>query len=258
MNELNALFRKRIGLPENEAITFESLDNILENTAKNVPFENLRVIGKTAKAITKENLVDKILVNHEGGLCYELNPLFYLFLLENGFQAVLARGIVYNHEQQRYPAAGRTHITILLTHEGQTYVVDTGFGGNVPLKPVPLTGETVASANGEFRIKREDTEYGDYLFEMKLKYKDTDWKLGYAFDSRHPITDVTGCNVVQEIIVEHSESPFNKSPLITKRTDRGSVTLTETSLTQWENGQMTKEQIDPARFPDLLKAYFGR
>ncbi|WP_134684623.1 arylamine N-acetyltransferase family protein [Brevibacillus migulae] len=258
MSDLNALFRKRIGLSENKRITFEDLDHILEKTAKSIPFENFRVIEKNANVITRENLVDKILIHSEGGLCYELNPLFYLFLRENGFQVVLARGIVYNHEQQRYPASGRTHITILLTHEDQTYVVDTGFGGNVPLKPVPLTGEMVASANGEFRIKQTPTEYGDYIFEMKLKHKDTDWKIGYAFDSRQPMTDVSACDVVRQIIVEHPESPFNKSPLITKRTDTGSVTLTETSFTQWENGQMTKEPIDGARFTELLRTHFGR
>lgn len=50
---------------------------------------------------------------------------------------------------------GRTHVTILLKHEGQIYLIDTGFGGNLPLKPVPLNGETVISQNGEFRIKKK-------------------------------------------------------------------------------------------------------
>jgi N-hydroxyarylamine O-acetyltransferase len=88
----------------------------------------------------------------------ELNALFrsilYLFLIENGFNAVLTRGVVFNNDTQAYLTHGRTHVTILLTHEEQTYVIDTGFGGNLPLKPVPLTGETLATSNGEFRIKK--------------------------------------------------------------------------------------------------------
>jgi N-hydroxyarylamine O-acetyltransferase len=40
MSELNALFRKRIGILINEKITFETLINVLEKTAKNIPFKN--------------------------------------------------------------------------------------------------------------------------------------------------------------------------------------------------------------------------
>ncbi|UFJ39301.1 arylamine N-acetyltransferase [Brevibacillus humidisoli] len=257
MSKLNALFRERIGLPQDEPITFDDLENVLEKTAKAIPFENLCIIEKRTRAITKESLIDKILVKNEGGLCYELNAILYLFLLENGFDAVLTRGRVYQHDLQAYHTVGRTHVTILLTHEEQTYVVDTGFGGNLPLKPVPLSGETVASSNGDFRIIKGKGEHGDYVLEMKLKHKDTDWKIGYAFDSKQVITDVSECNAVQTIIVEHQESPFNKHPLATRLTDGGSVTVTNSSFTQWRDGTVAKEKIDHGRFKELLKQHFG-
>ncbi|MFC4619487.1 hypothetical protein ACFO4N_12265 [Camelliibacillus cellulosilyticus] len=38
MNELNALFRKRIGIPENETLSFEKLGKVLEQTALAIPF----------------------------------------------------------------------------------------------------------------------------------------------------------------------------------------------------------------------------
>ncbi|WP_044640014.1 arylamine N-acetyltransferase family protein [Risungbinella massiliensis] len=257
MNELNSLFRKRIGISESENITFEILENVLEKTAKNIPFENLCIIEKKTRDITKENLIDKILVRKEGGLCYELNSLFYLFLIENGFKAVLARGIVYNQATQEFPTFGRTHVTIILMpQEEQTYLIDTGFGGNLPLKPVPLSGETVMSPNGEFRIKQVDIPQGNYILEMKLKHKDTDWKIGYAFDSKTTITDVSEFNETQTIIVEHPDSPFNKTPLITRLTNEGNVTLTDTSVTQWINGVVIKEKIDTVKFKELLKHHF--
>lgn len=257
MSELNALFLKRIGIPENENFTFETLDNILEKTGKNIPFENLCIIENKTSNITKENLINKMLVKKEGGLCYELNSIFYFFLIENGFNAVLARGVVYENATQAYLTLGRTHVTILITHEEQTYLIDTGFGGNLPLKPVPLTGETVTSNNGEFRIRKVKNEHGDYVLEMKLKHKDTDWKIGYAFDSKKPITDVSEFNEIQTIITEHQESPFNKNPLITRLTNGGNLTLTNTSFTQWVDGVVTKEEIDNVRFKELAKQYFG-
>ncbi|WP_051186046.1 arylamine N-acetyltransferase [Neobacillus bataviensis] len=86
----------------------------------------------------------QIIERNEGGLCYELNPIFYFYLKENGFNAVLTDGVVYNHAADEYHQLGRTHVTILLNHEEQSYLIDTVFGGNLPLKPVPLSGETIS------------------------------------------------------------------------------------------------------------------
>ncbi|MGG1660068.1 arylamine N-acetyltransferase family protein [Brevibacillus sp. NRS-1366] len=257
MSELTALFRKRIGMPENEKVSFETLDNVLEKTANAIPFENLCIIENKLNDITKDYIVNKILVKKEGGLCYELNSILYLFLIENGFDAVLSRGVVYKGATQGYHTIGRTHVTILITHEDQTYLVDTGFGGNLPLKPVPLTGEVVTSRNGEFRVRQINSEHGDYVLEMKLKHKDTDWRIGYAFRSDHPISDISEFNEIQTIIAEHQESPFNKNPLITKLTNKGNMTLTDSSFTQWVDGVVSKENIDNERFKELLKQHFG-
>ncbi|MBP0725728.1 arylamine N-acetyltransferase [Bacillus sp. RG28] len=257
MSELNSLFRKRIGISEEENITFETLDNILEKTAYNIPFENLCIIENKTNDITKENLMNKILLKKEGGLCYELNSIFYLFLIENGFNAFLARGVVYNQENQGFQTHGRNHVTILINHEGQTYLIDTGFGANLPLKPVPLTGETIISNNGKFRIEKVNTEHGDYVLHIKLKHKDTDWRIGYAFDSKRMVTDLLELNEIQSAISEHPESPFNKNPLITRLTSGGSVTLTDSSFTQWVDGKVTKEKIGYARFKELSKRHFG-
>ncbi|MEW9701209.1 arylamine N-acetyltransferase [Paenibacillus sp. SI8] len=257
MSDLNRLFRKRLGMPENEKLTFEDLDSLLEKTATTFPFENLNIISNRTSTITKEHLVDKILLNGEGGLCYQLNPLLYLFLIENGFHARLIRGDVYNHDTNGWSNLGRTHVTILLQHEGHTYLVDTGFGGNLPLKPVPLNGETTSSYNGEFRIRATDIEHGDYILEMKLSYKDTDWKLGYVFDTRRPLEDLSEANEVQQLVSQHKDSRFNKTPLITRLNKDGNITLTDTSFTQWIHGESKKEQIDRATFKELAKQHFG-
>ncbi|UUZ90158.1 arylamine N-acetyltransferase [Paenibacillus sp. P25] len=212
MSELNGLYRQRIGMPENEKITFAALDRVLGLTAKSIPFENFSIIEHRASVIAKDNLVRKLLVDKEGGLCYELNALLYFFLIDNGFHAILTRGVVYNNEAQAYLTIGRTHAAILLVHADQTYLVDTGFGGNLPLTPVPMTGETVTSRNGAFRVRKAHSEHGDYVLEMKLKHKDNDWRIGYAFDSEKSVADVAELNEIQTIIAEHPDSPFNKHP----------------------------------------------
>ena len=254
----NTLFRQRIGIPKDEEITFNNLDYILKKTATTIPFENLGVIRTQSTEINKENMLDKVLLRNEGGLCYELNTTLYFFLVENGFNVNLIRGVVYNDTVQEWGTIGRTHVAILLIHDEETYLVDTGFGSNLPLKPVPLTGEMVSSNNGEFLVKKENSDFGDYILKVKLKHKDLDWRIGYAFDSKQPVSDVSELNEVQKIIKEHPKSLFNKHPLITKITTTGSVTLTDTSFTQWIDGEMIKEKIDIEKFNQLLSHYFER
>lgn len=256
MSSWTERFRCRIGFPEQEAVAFESLPRLLELTSLAMPFENLSIVEQRTNPVTKENLIDKIVACGEGGLCYELNPLLHHFLLEQGLHAKLTRGIVFSPEADAYSPVGRTHVAILLEHQHKTYLLDTGFGGNLPLMPVPLSGETVSSRNGQFRVMQADTEYGDYILQLKLKHKDADWRIGYAFDSNWIIVDDSELSEIQSLIAGHPQSSFNKHPLITRLTERGSVTLTDKSLTQWIDGEMTKEGIEQSAFKQYMQSYF--
>jgi N-hydroxyarylamine O-acetyltransferase len=257
MTDLNKRFRTRIGIPQNETITFENLDKVLEKTAKALPFENLSILEQRTMEMTKENLMSKLLDQNEGGLCYDLNSILFLFLIENNFHATLIRGVVYDQTRQQWNKIGKTHVANLINHNGQLYLVDTGFGGNLPLKPVPLNGETVVSSNGEFRVDSVESEHGDHILYMKLRYKDKDWKIGYAFNSKDGFQNLSTLNEVQKIIIEHPESPFNKKPLITRLTDKGNMILTETSFTEWIDGKVKKADIDRNQFEEIRKEYFG-
>jgi N-hydroxyarylamine O-acetyltransferase len=255
--ELDLLFRKRIGLSESVTISFEMLASILERTAFTIPFENTCLIFGDRYKVTKENLKSKILVKNEGGLCYELNPLLYYFLLENGFNVSLVRGVVYNQQQQRWSPTGRTHAAILLLHNGRQYLIDTGFGVKLPLKPVPLSGEKVISANGVFRIDPAVSTNGDYMLVMNLTNNEAEWSIGYCFDTRQPVKDETELDEIQQTISIHSDSSFNKQPLLTKLTKDGHLILTDDSFTEYMNGEVKKAVINHITFKKLAKKYFA-
>jgi len=119
---------------------------------KILAFENLSILRKKTTEITKENLLNKMIIQNEDGLCYELNPILSFFFQENGFNTVLVRGIIYDHIGEKWNAVGKTHVVNVINHKGQLYIIDTGFGGNLPLKPIPLSGGTVISENGKFRV----------------------------------------------------------------------------------------------------------
>jgi N-hydroxyarylamine O-acetyltransferase len=255
MTELNALFRTRIGFPQQLEITFDTLEKILILTAASFPFENLCIFSKQTNGITEENLTEKLLKRNEGGLCYELNSILYLFLKENGFDVSLVPGVVYDQAAEDWSAVGKTHVCILLNHGGESYLIDTGFGGNLPLKPVSLNGELIASENGEFQIKKQNGAT-EYVFHMKLKYKHSEWKRGYVFFPASPINELSELDEIQRIIAESPDSPFNKVPLITKLTADGNITLTPNSLTVWNKGKMVKKDIDDSAFKELAKTHF--
>ncbi|WP_318509074.1 arylamine N-acetyltransferase family protein [Bacillus sp. T3] len=257
MSSLNKLFRARIGFPGDETISFENLDTILEKTATSIPFENLAIINKRNKKITKQNLIEKILIKNEGGVCYEINTLLYYFLLENGLEVELVRARSYTVASRSWSQAGRTHILTLVTHQGEKYVIDTGFGINLSLTPIPLNGCVATSRNGDFRISRIESEDGDCYLELKLMHRDEDWVSGYIFDSNHVLKDETELNEVQQIIVDHPFSPFNKSPLVTLLTDSGNIVLTESTFTQRVDGKEYKEEIEGATFNRYLQQHFG-
>ncbi|WP_408009939.1 arylamine N-acetyltransferase family protein [Pseudalkalibacillus sp. A8] len=254
---MDALFRKRIGLSEEEPITFEKLDEVLEKTARTIPFENLRIMNQETFDITNESLIDKMLARNEGGLCYELNGLLYLFLLENDFDVTLVRGDVFNSDTGEWTKLGRTHVAIILRHEGQDYLVDTGFGGNLPLKPVPMNGEVVTSSNGQFKVEASKSDYGDYVLTLKLADKDKDWRIGHIIDSKKPVKNLSEFNEIQKVLIEDDRSPFNKGPILTKFTDDGTVSLTNKTLTRWIKGKAHKEKISEKAFHEHVKKDFG-
>lgn len=256
MGKVNNLFRKRIGLDQDKILRFEDLDDVLEKTARTIPFENFCIMKGQSKSITEEHLISKILVRNEGGVCYELNPVLYLFLQENGFEVSLVRGAVFEQQSQDLSPTGRTHLAIVIRDEGKSYLVDTGFGSNLPLKPVPLNGEVVKSNNGEFMISKVSSPYGNHLFNMKRRGKDQEWVKGYVFDTER-LTELTELEEMQSIIVESENSPFNKSPLITRLTSTGSITLTKTSFTEWRDEGAVKRELDEKEFAQLAEKHFG-
>lgn len=257
MTDLNRLFRKRIGFSDKGDITIESLNELLEKTAYNLPFENLSIMTNKTDDITKNYLIEKMLVKNQGGLCYELNGLLYLFLIENNLDASLVRGVVYNNETKEWNKLGRTHVAVIINRSGNAYLVDAGFGTNLPLKPIPMTGETVSSTTGKFKVNTAEHKFGNYILEMKLKNKDNKWEIAYVFDTKQPVCSLSEFNWIQQILTESEESSFNKTSLISRVTEKGSKTLTNKSFTQRVDGKVQKEEVDEEKFNMLAYQQFG-
>ncbi len=252
MTSLQHKLFARLNLANRSEVKFEELNTILFAFAHTIPFENLDVIARNTNTITMENLQDKILTRSRGGLCYELNTLFYYFLKDCGYDVQLALGTVYKNDINAW-ALEDGHITIILNYDNVRYLIDVGIASLVPLVPVPFSGESVSSKNGTYRVRRKDTSKGNYVLEIK----DTngEWKVCHAFYNR--IIDEAVVNDVQKRVIEDEKSIFNKGPIAVKLTDSGHVSLTNTSLTEMIHGEKMKRVITEDQYRELLYTLFA-
>ncbi|WP_242263787.1 arylamine N-acetyltransferase [Bacillus cereus group sp. BfR-BA-01400] len=252
MTSLQDQLFTRLNLKKRNDVTFEELPTILFSFAHTIPFENLDVIARNTNQISLENLRKKILTSSRGGLCYELNTLFYYFLRDCGYDVQLALGTVYKNDINAW-ALEDGHITIILTYDNVQYLIDIGIASLVPLVPVPFTGESVSSKNGSYRVRRKDTNKGNYVLERIDAAGE--WKVCHAF-YKHIIDEIV-VNDVQRRVIEDEKSIFNKGPIAVKLTNSGHISLTNTSLTEIIHGEKTKREIIEDQYKEFLYTLFA-
>lgn len=240
-------FLQRIQYEEKDTISFEDLPTVMSQFAKHIPFENIEVMLNIDREMKAEQLYEKIIKQNRGGLCYELNPLFYYFLKNYGFQVYMISATVLG---SRNPLQG-THVAIVLEDAGEKYIVDVGFGANLPLQPVPLNGELMTSQTGSYRVVQKKYTTDKYYFE---KYVNGDLQIRYLF-TLEPI-DEKYLNQVKHVITKDERSSFNKSLLITKLTKDGHQTLTDDSFTTVVNGKRKKQVVHREKVKHLAVTHF--
>ncbi|ARV46453.1 acetyltransferase [Bacillus subtilis] len=236
---------------EKDHVSFVDLPLFLKSMAYRFPFENRAVLSKENYNITKEELWHRLVKEQHGGLCYDLNGFLYFVLREAGFHVKLIRGTVYAGQQEEWALEG-THAAVLLSAENCDYIVDIGFGINLALQPIPLSGETVQSPVGSFQIKEEETEKGSHVLLMD---KGEGWQIGYAFTLEE--SDPGDLDDMKNMIHSHEKSPFNKSLLASKLTPNGRMVMSDCHFTIHENGgEAQKRDIGPSEFEEKLNTYF--
>ncbi|WP_144521830.1 arylamine N-acetyltransferase family protein [Bacillus pumilus] len=242
---MQSAFLQKIGY-EGQSITFDDLPALLKNMAYTFPFENRSVLNKQSYALNQEGLKQHLLEENRGGLCYDLNPLLYYVLKEAGLAVQLVQGTVYNKEVGAWAIDG-THVAMTLNHHNERYLIDAGFGVNLPLQPVPFTEEWVKGASIQFRVKEEETEKGTHLLQLD---RGEGAEIGYAFTLQE-VSEPTLVKMRQEIY-ENEASPFNKRPLASKLTPTGRVIVTEDHVTTHDHEEASKKPL-PLPFDEYVK-----
>ncbi len=265
MTQLQRDFFSRLQLPQQEYVQFQDLHKILLQMGRLLPYENIDIMNGNTQEVSKENIRSKLLLNNRGGLCYELNSLLYYFLSDYEFNVYRISGTLFDSKSQKW-GLDDGHVSIILQYKTETYIVDAGFASYLPLRPVPFNGEIVSSTTGQYRVRKQNTDKGTHVLEMRKgengetshffdsELTDT-WSIGYAF-SLEAINEEK-VNTIQDTVITHSESPVNRGYIICKLIGNGHISLTKQNFTQTQNGKKFKKTITEKQFYQILKTTFN-
>jgi N-hydroxyarylamine O-acetyltransferase len=173
--DLDAYF-KRIGYDGPGTSTLETLRELHRLRPQAIALENLDPLLKRPVKLDPEMLDQKLVRSDRGGYCYEQNLLFGHILRALGFAVTnLATRVLWAVPPGVHTA--RDHMLLRVDLDGEPYLVDVGFGGNVLTVPLRLEStEEQATPHEPFQVFKE----GDrYTVRFKLR---GDWAKHYRFD----------------------------------------------------------------------------
>jgi N-hydroxyarylamine O-acetyltransferase len=187
---------KRIGFSGERKPTLATLRALHLLHPQAIAFENLDPLLKRPVRLDPVALDAKLVKGGRGGYCFEQNSLFAHVLRALGFEVREATARV----RWNVPPGVRTprvHALLFVTVEGETYLADVGFGGNVLTGPLVLQSRDAQNTPHEpFRLVQEDDRI---VVEAKLaghwqalyaadfaETQPSDYDMGNWFTAAHP------------------------------------------------------------------------
>jgi N-hydroxyarylamine O-acetyltransferase len=150
--DLDAYFT-RIGYDGPREATLAVLRALTLQHPDAIPFENLDVLLGRGISIVPADIDAKLIGAGRGGYCYEQNGLLKRVLTALGFQVEGLMARVQWLVPEGAPPRPRSHMVLGVQLDGETWLVDNGFGGCVLTGPLKLFSDDVQDTpHGRFRI----------------------------------------------------------------------------------------------------------
>ena len=214
-----------------------------------IPFENLDIHFGRPIILSKNAFYDKIITQHRGGFCYELNGLFATLLDELGFKVSMLSARVARKGGGFSPDFD--HMTLLVQLE-QSWLVDVGFGDSFTEPKLFDMPGPQADRGKQYRFTRTD---GWTLLSRRPKGNGV-WEHQYMFSLRPRKLEefIPRCRWQQTSLRSH----FKKGRICTRLTSSGRLTLTDTKFIVTRGGRRSERPVkDPEEFAVLLRRHFG-
>ncbi|HEX2877620.1 MAG TPA: arylamine N-acetyltransferase [Polyangiaceae bacterium] len=223
---------------------------------QSIPFENLDILLNRGISIEPAAVEAKLLHSRRGGYCFEHNTLLSHVLEGLGFSVTVlsARGRYQAPPGVQRP---RTHVLLRVELEGESYLVDGGFGGLSPTSALRMVLNAEQETPHERRrIVSEGAWDGfssrspDALL-IHQAYLTDGWRDLFEFTLEPmPVPDREMGNWYTST---SPRSRFREALMVARATDKGRVTLQDLELTQRANdGTATTRVLTSRR--ELLDA----
>ena len=243
-------FLARIGLSGTPIThTVDFLGAVQTACVLTIPYENLDILAGKPVSLDGEDIYRKIVTEHRGGYCFELNALLHRMLAEMGF-AVESRFARYLRGESAIPF--RRHRIVVVTLDGAEYMLDIGVGQVAPRLPLKLTAGEIQEQNGETYCFDRDESLGWVLSDL---HKGA-WRQYISFTcERQYEEDFIPASFWCE---KHPDSPFNKGNMIAIKTPAGRKTVDGNVYKEFRGDTCIHEEImDETRTCEILAAAFG-
>lgn len=216
-----------------------------------IPYENLNILAGIPLSLKPEALFQKIVIDHRGGYCFELQGLFKELLETIGFSVTqyAARFL-----DEGAPIQMRRHRVLVVTLYGQRYLVDVGVRNEAPRRALRLVrGEEQSDGVCHYCFEK------DHFFGWVLLQKEygKDWKPMYGFTEEIQIDDDF---VMPSFYCEkHPDSGFNKYMKVSIFNGESNYTVSNGLFREYSHArvQFEKRLTKSEEIREVLKLYFG-
>jgi N-hydroxyarylamine O-acetyltransferase len=224
----------RVGCSEPRAANLAALNGIIAGHVQSIPFENLDILLNRPVSIEPSAIEDKLVHGQRGGYCFEHNTLLLHVLEALGFEVTVlsARARYQLPPQVRRP---RTHVLLRVELEGESYLVDGGFGGLSPTAALRLAPNVAHETPHEARrLVPEGTWQGlslraaDAVMVHQAYFADTWHDLYELTLEAMPLPDREMGNWFTSA---SPRSHFRDKLMVARATTSGRVTLQDRELT---------------------------
>jgi N-hydroxyarylamine O-acetyltransferase len=249
MVDLDAYFA-RIGYSGPREPTLEVLRALQALHPAAIPFENIDVLLGQEIDLDPFHIDSKLIRSRRGGYCFEQNNLFERVLNTLGFETQGAIGRVLWMAAPDAPIPPRSHRAVRVALDGETWLVDVGFGGAVPTTPLRwVMNEVQPTPHEPFRLRAVDDEV---LLEMKME----DWTPLYRLAREIPAP--VDYEVGNWWTSTHPSSRFRRGLMVARTTPEARFTLLDNRFTIRAPGQpLQRRDLSVDEMREALGDIFG-
>jgi N-hydroxyarylamine O-acetyltransferase len=150
-----------------------------------IPYENLDIHRDCPVTVDVAQIYEKIVDQHRGGWCFEMNGLLSWALREVGFEVTRLSSHVGRSKDEPLPEGAGDHL-ILRVDLDKPYLADVGFGNGI-LEPIPLAEGSYQQGFLTYKLAQDDNRwwftnhlYGGAGFDFDLEPHEMNYFTGQS------------------------------------------------------------------------------